>query len=235
MPLGTASVATAAVRPPATTGSVENVTINWVGLAAVTLTHRTVIKGHRIVGHVRIEAEATDGDARGIGRQIRGVQAHDRCDSCHLSRRAVENAIHADNRGQISRGERSCGECNRERSRTRRRHGADRAVVEGDRVVGLVRIEAETAYGNAQSIGSQIRGVLSHNRHYRGYFNRCAAAHGVRRDRGCQASRRDRPCRECNRERGRTRRRHAADCSIVERYRVVGLVRVESEAVDGDG
>ena len=94
------SVVTIAVRLPAA-GAMENRTVSEFAVAPVT-TPAPVVEGDGVVRRRRIEAEAVDGDSRGVRRQAGGAAGYDRRDRGHLHCRAAAVAAGSDRGGQIA-------------------------------------------------------------------------------------------------------------------------------------
>ena len=175
-PLLTRSVVTTAVRLPAVVGLVENVTVSEVAVAAVTVPTAPSLKATVLLPARRVEAKAVDGERRRIGGQVGRAAGHDRRDRGHLHGRAAAHAVGRDHGGQVAGGGRLGRERHGERSRGGGGDGADRPVVEGDRVVAGRRIEAEAVDGERGRVGGQAGGAAGHDGRDRGHLHGRAAA-----------------------------------------------------------
>src|SRR5262249_20769642 len=104
---------------------------------------RAVVEGNRVVGGHRIETGAGDRDLGRGDRRGSGLRVNQRRQRGHLHGGAAADAVRGDDGRQVA----GCGRLGRERQYqhggARRGDGAGGAVVEGNRVVGGHRIEAE--------------------------------------------------------------------------------------------
>ena len=143
VPLLTPSVVTTAVRLPAVGGLVENVTVSEVAVAAVTVPTAPSLKMTVLLAAVVSKPKPLMVMRGRVGGQTGGAAGDDRRDRGHLNCRATAHTVGGDHGGQAAGRRRLGGERHGERSRGRRGDGADRSVVERDRVVGERCVEAD--------------------------------------------------------------------------------------------
>ena len=187
-PLVAPSVVTTAVRLPAVVGLVENVTVSEVAVAAVTVPTAPSLKTTVLLPAVVSKPKPLMVSVVALAARLAvllvttGVTVATCTAVPLLTLSVVTTAVRLP--AAVGLG----GERHGERSRGRRGDGADRPVVEDDRVVGGRRIEAEAVDGERGRVGGQIGRAAGHDRRDRGHLDRRAAAHAVGRDHGRQAA-----------------------------------------------
>ena len=155
-PLLTPSVVTTAVRLPAAVGLVENVTVSEVVVAAVTVPTAPSLKATVLLPAVVSKPKPLMVSVVALMPRLAVLLGHDRRDGGHLHRRAAAHAVGRDHGGQAAGSGRLGRERHGERSRGGRGDGADRPIVEDDRVIGRRRIEAKATDGDRGRVGGQV-------------------------------------------------------------------------------
>ena len=224
---------TMAVRLPAVVGSAVNVTVSEVEVAAVTVPIAPSFNVTVLLPGVGSKPEPVIVNVARVGGQIGRTAGHDRRDRGHLHRRAADHIVRRDNRRQWAGRGRLGGKRYRKRSRGGRGDGADRAVVERDRVVADGRIEAEADDRQARAAWPAGRYALlvDHDRRDRGHLRR-AAGRCIGGDRGGQIAHGGRRRGDRHGERVGRRRGYGADRAVVKDDRVIADRGIESIAVD---
>ena len=180
---------TTAVRLPAVVGLVENVTVSEVAVAAVTVPIAPSLKATVLLPAVGSKPKPVMVIVVALAARLAVLLVTTGVTVATCTAVPLLDAVGRDHGRQIARRGRLGGERHGERSRGRRGDGADRPVVEDDRVIGGRRVEAEAVDGERGRVGSQVGGTAGHDRRDRGHLHGGAAAHAVGGDRwpsGCR-------------------------------------------------